>query len=132
MLRPKFRTLFTEEELGLARGRLDEYGFQSRDEEDELLKPVDIAPPEELLALVEEVEHASGLERIEHRDAFAAFGVPARELATSWLHDEYLTAFAIGVLERMTQTDRMRPVRSSCMQLEAAAIRHWRQRPWTG
>lgn len=47
----------------------------------------------------------AGLERMDYRDAFAAFGPAARTVADSWLDTEHLVPFAISVLEKFGQAD---------------------------
>lgn len=106
VLRPQFRPLFTDEELGFARGRLAEHGYRDLGDAPEADDASPIEIPATLLELVVLVEAAtSGVERAEHRNAFAAFGPAARVVANGWLETEHLVPFSISVLERLGRED---------------------------
>jgi hypothetical protein len=95
VLESEFQELFSVQELGRARDRLERYRAMPLTAE--------LQPSPELLALVDQAATASPDERIRFRDPIADHGAPAIVAMHEWIDAERPVGFAVAVIERVGQ-----------------------------
>lgn len=101
VLRPEFRSLFTQPELDTAKERLAKFGYTASDL---AAVAIELSPDlEDLLGRVESAETQDA--RWDLRNEVVACAAPAREAMRRWLAQEHLPVFALSVLEKLAPTD---------------------------